>query len=151
MKKLSENKFKTPTITHLLRQQFNNWYGLFQIIIGTKALTTMEIREWIDHIDKHKTSYDAGFKSDKDFGAKILGLVNLTFFQFCESCLRASTPDDVKFSQILLENKRQEIIQNCFQANKPVYLVTTKPSTIDVEDDENNADKGHRNKRLKKD
>jgi hypothetical protein len=117
VKKLSENKFKTPTITHLLRQQFNNWYGLFQIIIGAKALTTMEIREWIDHIDKHKTSYDAGFKSDKDFGAKILGLVNLTFFQFCESCLRASTPDNVKFSQTLLESKRQEISQNCFQAN----------------------------------
>ena len=117
VKKLSENKFKTPTITHLLRHQFNNWYGLFQIIIGTKALTTMEIREWIDHIDKHKTSYDAGFKSDKDFGAKILGLVNLTFFQFCESCLRASTPDNVKFSQVLLESKRQEISQNCFQAN----------------------------------
>jgi hypothetical protein len=119
MKKLLENKFKTPTTTHLLQHQFNNWYGLFQIIFGTKALTTMEIREWIDHIDKHETSYDAGFKSDKDFGAKILGLVDLTFFQFCESCLRASTPDDVKFSQILLESKWQEIIQNCFQANKP--------------------------------
>jgi len=150
VKKLSENKFKTPTTTHFLRHQFNNWYGLFQIIFGTKALITLEIREWIDHIDKHETSYDAGFKSDKDFGAKILGLVDLTFFQFCESCLRASTPDDVKFSQILLENKRQEIIQNCFQANKPAYLVTTKTSTIDVEDDENDADKGHRNKRLKK-
>jgi hypothetical protein len=151
VKKLSENKFKTPSTTHLLHCQFNNWYGLFQIIFGTKALTKLEIREWIDHINKHETSYDTGFKSDKDFGAKILGLVDLTFFQFCESCLRASTPDDVKFSQILLENKRQEIIQNCFQAKKPVYLVTTKPSTTDVEDDKNDADKGHRNKRLKKD
>ncbi len=53
VKKLSENKFKTPTSTHLLRHQFNNWYGLFQIIFGQKALTTLEIREWIDHIDKN--------------------------------------------------------------------------------------------------
>jgi hypothetical protein len=69
VKKLSENKFKTPTTTHLLRHQFNNWYGLFQIIFGAKALTTWEIREWINHLDKHETSYDAGFKGNKDFGS----------------------------------------------------------------------------------
>jgi hypothetical protein len=45
----------------------------------------LDIREWIDHIDKHEMSYNAGFKSDKDFGAKILGLTDLTFFQFYES------------------------------------------------------------------
>jgi len=149
VKKLSENKFKTPTTTHLLRHQFNNWYGLFQIIFGAKALTTLEIREWIDHIDKHETSYDAGFKGDKDFGSKILGLVDLTFFQFCESCLRASSPEDVSFSQILLENKRQEILQNCFQANKPVYLVPPKQPLADSDDDEKDRDKNHRNKRLR--
>lgn len=110
----------------------------------------MEIREWIDHIDKHETSYNAGFKSDKDFGAKILGLVDLTFFQFCEYCLRALTPDDVKFSQILLESKRREIIQNCFQANKPVYLVSSKPQVADSEDNEKDADRAHKNKTLKK-
>ena len=44
----------------------------------------------------------------------------------------------------------EEIIQNCFQANKPVYLVSTKPSTADSDDDEKDADKVHRNKRLKK-
>jgi hypothetical protein len=84
VKKLLENKFKTPTTIHLLRHQFNNWYGLFQIIFGAKALTTLEITEWIDYIDKHETLYDAGFKGDKDFGSKILGLVDLTFFQFCD-------------------------------------------------------------------
>jgi hypothetical protein len=150
VKKPSENKFKSPTTTHLLRHQFNNWYGLFQIIFGAKALTTLEIREWIDHIDKHEMSYDAGFKSDKDFGAKILGLVDLTFFQFCESCLRASSPDDVKFSQILLENKRQEIIQNFFQANKPAYLISSKLPLAESEEDEKDGDKNPRHKRLKK-
>jgi len=150
VKKLSENKFKTPTSTHLLRHQFNNWYGLFQIIFGQKALTTLEIREWIDHIDKHETSYDAGFKGDKDFGAKILGLIDLTFFQFCESCLKASKPEDINYSKILLENKRQEILQNCFQANKPVYLLTNKHPPPSPDSTEKDQDKNGRGKRFKK-
>jgi hypothetical protein len=70
VKKLSENKFKTPMSTHLLRHHFNNWYGLFQIIFGQKALTTLEIREWIDHIDKHKLHMMQGSKVIKILGQK---------------------------------------------------------------------------------
>jgi hypothetical protein len=87
VKKLSENKFKSPTSTHLIRHQFNNWYGVLQLCFGKKALIMIEAKEWIHHIDKFEPSYDNSFKSDKDFGAKILGLVDLTFFQFCDSCL----------------------------------------------------------------
>jgi hypothetical protein len=34
VKKLSENKFKAPTSTHLLRRQFNNWQGILQLCFG---------------------------------------------------------------------------------------------------------------------
>jgi hypothetical protein len=74
-------------------------------------------------------------KSDKDFGAKILGLVDLTFFQLCDSCLRAKVPEDINFSLISLHSKRFDIIQKCFQANKPAYLVAFTPSPADLEDD----------------
>ncbi len=50
MKKLSENRFKTPHDTHLLRHQFNNWFGLLQIYFGTKALVTLEAKEWISTV-----------------------------------------------------------------------------------------------------
>jgi hypothetical protein len=100
VKKLSENKFKSPTSSHLLRHQFNNWYGVLQLCFGPKALITLEAREWINHIDKYETSYDSNFKGEKDFGAKVLGLVDLTFFQLCDSCIRASSPDDVDYSLV---------------------------------------------------
>jgi hypothetical protein len=149
MKKLSENKFKTPHSTHLLRHQFNNWYGILQLRFGKKALITLEAREWINHIDKYETSYDSNFKSDKDFGAKVLGLVDLTFFQFCDSCIRATSPENVDYSLISLHNKRFDILQNCFQANKPAYLIPSKPTLMDSDDDEKSREKENRKKKLK--
>jgi hypothetical protein len=151
VKKLSEKKFKTPTSTHLLRHQFNNWYGVLQLCFGPKALITLEAREWINHIDKHETSYDSNFKGDKDFGAKVLGLVDLTFFQLCDSCIRASSPDNVDYSLISLHNKRFDIIQNCFQANKPAYLISTKPPPSDSDDEEKSKNKDNKRKRAKLD
>jgi hypothetical protein len=55
VKKLSENKFKAPTSSHLLHHQFNNWYGILQLCFGPKILITLEAREWITHIDKYET------------------------------------------------------------------------------------------------
>jgi hypothetical protein len=135
VKKLSENKFKAPKNTHHLRHQFNNWYGILQICLGPQSLLSLETKEWITHIDKHEASYDTCFKSDPDFGANILGLVDLTFYQFCDSCLKSKTPDDLDYSFILLHSKRFDVIQNCFQANKPAYLVAPKPNQVDSEDE----------------
>jgi len=114
-----------------------------------KALITLEAREWINHIDKYETSYDSNFKSDKDFGAKVLGLVDLTFFQFCDSCIRATSPENVDYSLISLHNKRFDILQNCFQANKPAYLISSKPTLMDSDDDDKSREKENRKKKLK--
>jgi hypothetical protein len=150
VKKLSENKFKSPISTHLLRHQFNNWYGVLQLCFGKAALITLEAKEWIQHIDKFEPSYDNSFKSDKDFGSKILGLIDLTFFQFCDSCIRATTPDEVDYGVISLHTKRYDIVQNCFQANKPSYLITTKPPPTDP-DDEDKKERDGKKKKLKLD
>jgi hypothetical protein len=122
VKKLAENKLKHPKSTHHLRHQFNNWYGVLQICFGDQSLLSKEAKAWILHVDKHEMSYDACLKSDQDFRAKLLGLINLTFFQLCDSCLRASKIEEVDYSQISLQNKRFNILQNCIQANKQAYL-----------------------------
>jgi hypothetical protein len=135
VKKLAENKFKHPDSTHHLRHQFNNWYGVLQICFGENSLLSKEARAWILHVDKHETSYDACFKSDPEFGAKLLGLIDLTFFELCDSCLRASEIEDVDYSQLSLQSKRFDILQNYFQANKLAYLTVPykRPREVDVE------------------
>jgi hypothetical protein len=136
---MAENKFHTPETTHLLRRQFNNWYGVLQICFGEESLVAKEARAWITHIDKYELSYDAGFKSDLDFGARILGLADLTFFQLCDACIREKSIEDVDFGQIYLNAKRSDILQNCFTANKPVYLVTSNKKHRE-EDDKDSDD-----------
>jgi hypothetical protein len=131
IKKLSEKKFKAPKNTHHLQHQFNNWYGILQICFGPQSLLSLETKEWINHIDKHKASYNTCFKSDPDFSVKVLGLVDLTFYQFCDSCLKSQTPDDLDYSIISLHSKCFDRIKNCFQANKPAYLVASKLTLID--------------------
>jgi hypothetical protein len=86
-------------------------------------------------VDQHETSYDACFKSDPEFGAKLLGLIDLTFFELCDSCLRASEIEDVDYSQLSLQSKRFDILQNYFQANKLAYLTVPykRPREVDVE------------------
>jgi hypothetical protein len=136
VKKLAENKFKFPSSSHHLRHQFNNWYGVLQVCFGEQSLVAKESRAWITHIDQFESSYDACFKADSDFGAKILGLVDLTFFQLCDACLRANSIEDVDFTSIALNNKRFDILQNCFQANKPVYLTSVPKKTHPLEGEE---------------
>jgi hypothetical protein len=138
VKKLAENKFRSPDNTHHLRHQFNNWFGVLQVCFGEKSLVAREAKAWIVHIDRFELLYDASFKSDPEFGARILGLVDLTFFQLCDACLRAKTIDEVDFGQICLSAKRSDILQNCFQANKPVYLLSNAKKIRD--DDEKELD-----------
>jgi hypothetical protein len=144
VKKLAENKFKYPFCSHHLRHQFNNWYGVLQVCFGGQSIVSKEARAWITHIDQFESSYDACFKADVDFGARILGLVDLTFFQLCDTCLRAQAIEDVDFTSIALNNKRFDILQNCFQANKPAYLtlIPKKSRPLEGEDggDKNSKD-----------
>jgi hypothetical protein len=46
VKKLAKNKFKHPDMTHHLRHQLNNWYGLMQICFGDKSLLAKEAKAW---------------------------------------------------------------------------------------------------------
>ncbi len=149
VRKLAENKFKHPDTTHHSRHQLNNWYGLMQICFGDKSLLAKEAKAWIMHVDKHETSYDACFKSDQDFGAKLLGLIDLTFFQLCDSCLHASEIEEVDFSAIALHNKRFDILQNCFQANKPAYLTLPPKRNRDTDDDGGSENAKGRKKKSK--
>jgi hypothetical protein len=136
VKKLAENKFRYPYTTHHLRHQFNNWFGVLQVCFGERSLVSKEAKAWIVHIDNFELSYDACFKTDPEFGARVLGLVDLTFFQLCDACLRAKSIEDVDYSQICLSTKRSDILQNCFQAHKPVYLITNPKKTRDEDEQE---------------
>jgi hypothetical protein len=92
VKKFTENKFKFPSVTYHLRHQFNNWYGVLQVCFGEGAIIAKEARAWMKHIDQYKSSYNACFKLDADFGAK------------------------VDFSVIVLSGKRLEILQKLFSS-----------------------------------
>jgi len=85
-KKLAENKFHYPSSTLLLRHQLNNWYGILQICFGDKSAVAKEAKTWIIHVDENELSYNARFKSDHEFGAKLLGAIDLAFFRLCDSC-----------------------------------------------------------------
>jgi hypothetical protein len=149
-KKLQENRSKCPDNTHYLRHQLNNWYGMLQICFGKEALITREARAWIDHVDKFERSYDARFKTVADFGAKVLGLIDLTFYQFCDSCLRATSFEDVDFAAIAQEHERYSITKNTFQANIPAHLVIQQKRKSDPEqDDSDEESKKKRQKALK--
>lgn len=101
---------------------------------------------WINHIDAFELSYDACFKADIDFGATVLGLFDLTFFQFCDFCLKAEAFEDVNFTSISLETDRYHITKNTFQANKPYHLaVQQKKTGYDLE----GSDKEIKKKRQK--
>ena len=66
--------------------------------------------------------YDASFRCDKDFGAILLGSINLTFYQFLTSCFNATCPNDVNFAAISLHHKREEIERLNLTGYKPPYL-----------------------------
>jgi len=147
-KKLAENKFTYPDSTHLLRHQFNNWYGVLQICFGEKSLVAREARTWITHVDEFELAYNAHFKMDTTFGAKVLGAIDLAFFQLCDSCFRASGIHDVNFSKNCLVNLRDDIESNRFHENLPAYLVSSIKKKRDSDEDAVD-DIAKKNKRFK--
>jgi hypothetical protein len=138
---LSKENYKVPYSTHKLCHQLNNWQGLLQLVLGSDSLIAREAGRWVTHIDKLETTYDEQFKIDKDFGAKVCGLIDRSIYQFLGSCLSASTPDEVDWDLLSLENKRFEIQQNCFIANKPAYLILQKKPEKDKDEDEEGKEK----------
>jgi len=48
-----------------------------QFFFSEASMLVTEAVDWIHHINKHETSYNARFKIDKDFRAKVLGAINL--------------------------------------------------------------------------
>jgi hypothetical protein len=149
VKKLAKNKFCYPYTTHHLRHQFNNWFGILQVFFDECSLVAKESKAWIVHIDKFELSYNACFKTDPEFSARVLGLVDLTFFQLCDACLHAKIIEDVDYGQICLSSKQSDILQNCFQAHKPVYLMTNPKKPCN--DDEIEIDQKDKNKDKDKD
>jgi hypothetical protein len=146
-KKLTENKAKCPDKTHQLHHQLNNWYGMLPNCFSKDTLITKEARAWIKHIDKFELSYNARFKTVPDFSAKVLGLINLTFFQFCDSCLKAESFEDMNFSAISLEHDCYGITRNTFQAELPLFLVIQQKCKNEL--DANDSDDDVRKKQLK--
>ena len=73
---------------------------------------------------------------DNDFGAKVLGLVARTFYQFAASCQVANSPEEVNFGVLSLHHKRDEIEQLSFLANMPTYLIAKKSTKRENPDDE---------------
>jgi hypothetical protein len=123
-KKLAENKFHVPVSTNLLRHQFNNWFGILQICFGDKSLVAREAKSWILHIDDNELAYNARFKGDTEFGAKLLGAVDLAFFNLCDSCFRANTIHDVDYGKYCMSALRDDIVGNRFHGGMPTYLLT---------------------------
>jgi hypothetical protein len=103
-KKLAENKFHTPPSTNLLRHQLNNWYGILQICFGNKSLVSREAKTWILHMDDNELAHNARFKGDVEFGAKLLGAIDLAFVNLCDSCFQASSVVYVDFGKNCLSS-----------------------------------------------
>jgi hypothetical protein len=150
-RKLTENKSKCPDSTHQLRHQLNNWYGMLQICFGKDALISKEARIWIEHMDKFELSYDARFKMVPDFGAKVLGLIDLTFFQFCDSCLKAESFEDVNFAAISLEHDRYCITRNTFPADLPPFLVLQQKCKSELEPADSDEESKKKRGKVEKD
>jgi hypothetical protein len=122
IKELSKTNFVIPANSHLLRHQLNNWYGVLQVVFGPKSLVALEAKNWVTHVTLFEKAYGIAYASDVDFGAKLLGTIDATFYRFCDICIRAKSPEDINFSVLSMAHKRDDIISNCFVANKPVYL-----------------------------
>jgi len=124
-KKLADNKFFYPETTLLRRHQINNWYGVMQICFGDKSLVAKEARTWISHIDDNELFYNASFKSDKDFGARLLGAIDLSFFQFCDSCFHSSSIHEVDFGKLCLANLREDCQFQSFKFQNMLFKFET--------------------------
>jgi len=118
-KKLAEYKFFVLKTTTLLRHQLNHWYGILQICLGDKSLIAREAKTWIIHVDENELAYNARFKADIDFGAKLYGAIDLAFFNLYDSCFCASTIDKVEYGKCCLSQLRDDILGNRFHKGIP--------------------------------
>jgi len=66
-------------------------------------------------VGDYKLSYDVCFKVDKEFSARVLGALDLAFFQLCDSCFHAASISDVEFGKTCLLNLREDILGNRFK------------------------------------
>jgi hypothetical protein len=148
-KKLAENKFHTPVSTHLLRHQFNNWYGILQICFEDKSLVAKEAKTWIHHVDEHELAYNARFKGDPEFGAKLLGAIDLAFFNLCDVCFRSPSIDDVDFGKNCLSHLRDDIVGNWFHEGMPTYLLAPTKTKPELDEDDQDDVKNQEKKKLK--
>jgi hypothetical protein len=46
----------------------------------SKSLIARGAKSWIIHVDENELAYNARFKGDAEFGAKLLGAIDLAFF-----------------------------------------------------------------------
>jgi hypothetical protein len=123
---LVKDNCSIPHSFHRLRHQLNNWLGVICIVVGSKCLIGKKLEQWLQHLDNYEQSYDGCFKIDPDFGAKVLGLVARTFYQFAASCQAATSPEEVNFGVLSLHHKREEIEQLSFHANLPTFLIASQ-------------------------
>jgi hypothetical protein len=135
-KKLAENKFHAPNSTYLLRHQLNNWYGILQICFGNKSLVAKEAKTWVVHVDENELAYNARFKGDIEFGAKLLGAIDLAFFNLYDSCFRAVSVHDVDYGKNCLSQLRDDILGNRFHEGLPSYLLSEQKSKRDLDEDD---------------
>jgi hypothetical protein len=124
--KLLKDRFEVPTSTVKARHHAHNWYMILQICFGEKSLLALKAKDWVTHIDENEAAYDACFRCNKDFGAKLGGCINLAFYQFLSSCFNVTTPDKVNFAGISLHHKHVEIENLNLTGHRPSYLMATQ-------------------------
>ena len=127
---LVKDNCSIPQSFHRLRHQLNNWLGVIRIVFGSKCLIAKELEQWLLHLDNYEQSYDGCFKIDPDFGAKVLGLIARTFYQFAASCQAATSPEEGNFGVLSLHHKRDEIEQLSFHANLPTFLIASNKTLL---------------------
>jgi hypothetical protein len=100
------------------------------------------------HVDENELAYNARFKSDAEFGAKLLGAIDLAFFNLCDSCFRAGSIHDVDYSKNCLSHLRDDILGNQFHEGLPSYLLSELKSKREL-DDTDPSDQGKTVKKTK--
>jgi len=129
-KKLAENKFPAPNSTYLLRHQLNNWYGILQICFGNKPLVVKEAKTWVVHVDENELAYNAQFKVNIEFGAKLLGAIDLAFFNLCDSCFRAVSVHDVDYGKNCLSQLEMTSLGTGSTRDSPLIFCLNKNQNV---------------------
>jgi len=105
-----------------------------------------EAKVWIHHVDEQELAYNARYKGDLDFGAKLLGAIDLAFFNLCDICFRAVSIDDVDFGKNCLSNLRDDIVGNRFHEGMPTYLLVRNKNKRELDEDDQEDGKNGKKK-----